>query len=108
MKIRWKVAEKPTGRYKSFQDRGWPTCEDDKGNPIAMIRHINKASYTPHLAEHNDKPDLQLMIAYRADQETSFTWKGLTGRFRTVKQCKQALTEFIKKYPHYFINKKVD
>jgi hypothetical protein len=38
MKHTWKVSDNPTGRYRSFERRGWPTAEYENGDNAARIR----------------------------------------------------------------------
>lgn len=38
MKTKWKVQEAPTGRYKSFERRGWPQLLYEDGKLAASIQ----------------------------------------------------------------------
>lgn len=45
MKIKWKVAAPPVGRYRSFEKRGWPTAYYKDGKPAVFV-HCKEA-YLP-------------------------------------------------------------
>lgn len=59
IKLKWYVDPEPTGPYRSFQRRGWPTCYN--GNPdkedcdvLATIVSLNRDGYEGHYARATD------------------------------------------------------
>ena len=39
-KVKWKVASAPTGRYRSFERRGWPGADYEGDIPAASISMV--------------------------------------------------------------------
>lgn len=49
MKLTWKVDPPPSGRWKSFTKRGWPTAEWPDGSIAALIYCADE--YIPRLVK---------------------------------------------------------
>jgi hypothetical protein len=105
MKLKWKVSEIPTGPYRSFDTRSWPSAEDEEGNSIAMI--LSDSEYVPKNVKTGNHLPLSLCFAdYSVDKvkEGAFKWKTLKRKFNTLKEVKKYMAEFVILYPQYFPN----
>ena len=91
MKLKWTVGEKPTGPYKSFANRSWPTAEYPDGDFAGSIAAVNGESYSPRIAETTE---LEVRVALR---ETDRGWNAgrLKKRVVGVKAAKALLQDFI-------------
>lgn len=101
MKYKWKVQPAPTGRYRSFEKRGWPTADYENGRVAASIECED--DYRPQNAKEGKHSLLTVRIA---DHSTKpFTWKKITKRFATLQEAKDAVDEIFKKYPEFLLKK---
>jgi hypothetical protein len=105
LKYRWKVQPKPTGRFASFERRGWP--EVLVGD--VMIAYIRcEDDYIPHLVRLGLHKPLKLMIRCRREltknNNCPWTFYKFKTEFATLPEAKKALSDFIEKYPdHDFV-----
>lgn len=103
IKVKWKVGEPPTGRYRSFHNRTWPSAEYSNGDPALSIACDD--SYTSARAKSGQHAPLTLSIAQwpetRIDGQSSFTWRRLKQRFSTLAEAKAAGEQFINGHPDY-------
>lgn len=78
-KVVWVMGEKPTGRFRSFHHRSWPTAfYHRKDGPIAariMPIQVAHKSYFPQIKEI---AELQIGIADYRVKDQSFVWRRLT------------------------------
>ena len=83
-KIKWKVAEKETGRYASFHKRGWPDAYYSNGD-IAAALYCDD-SYCPRLAKTGEHGDITVRIADYST--TPWRWRTLVKRCKTLPDAK--------------------
>ena len=93
---KWKVDEAPTGRYRSFQRRGWPKAYYDAVTPAAMIRC--GSDYTAVKASTGEHEPLTLFVADHS-ATPSWKWRRLNRSFTTLAECKDFLADFLPKHP---------
>lgn len=96
LKIKWKVQEAPTGRYRSFFKRGWPVAEYDDGYIAARIECT--VGYHPVIVTSGDHPVLTLYIADYSKKP--WKWVTVQRRMKTLQEAKDALVSLLEKYPH--------
>jgi hypothetical protein len=94
-KIKWKVGEAPTGRYRSFHHRSWPSAEYPNDRIAARIECTE--SYTPYSAKNGGHPPLKLLIADYS--VTPWKWRKAKGEFNTLQEAKDAFTKIVEKFP---------
>lgn len=105
MRLKWKVGEAPTGRYRSFAHRSWPMAYD-MDNPDKVIAYIVcEDSYVPRDAEDGRHAPLTIRVACYSDREVGFDWKALKGQSATLKEAKERAWRFAQANPSFFINK---
>lgn len=99
IKLKWKVGDKPTGRYRSFEKRSWPYAYYPDGTYAGSI-DCSK-SYEPRDAREGTHPELTILVADHSDQEGGAAWvsKRLKQKFKTLDEAKQGLSDIIHKYP---------
>ncbi len=96
MKLKWKVGEAPTGRYRSFEKRGWPCADFADGRCAAMIQCDD--SYVPAAAREGNHAPLSVYIAdYSAGK--SFKWRKLKLTAATLDEAKAIAANFWSKRP---------
>lgn len=88
MKYKWVVSPVPTGRYRSFQLRAWPTASYADGSFAANI--ICDDDYRPHLVRDGKHAPLKLRIR---DCSSGGEWKIMITKteYATLKEAKEAL-----------------
>ncbi|AKA61019.1 hypothetical protein AVU33_gp66 [Enterobacteria phage JenP2] len=104
IKLKWYVDPEPTGPYRSFQRRGWPTCYN--GNPdkedcdvLATIVSLNRDGYEGHYARATDLR-LKVRIYFKIGGEHR---TGLSKEeFSSIAEAKLWLKDFYKKNPQYY------
>lgn len=96
-KIKWRVQPAPTGRYRSFDRRGWPTAEYEDGSYCASI--YCEDEYVPARVKTGDHRPLTLMIR---DRSTDPQWKRVRAskQFTTLEEAKAALAKILVAHPH--------
>jgi len=114
MKIKWKVQPAPTGRYRSFERRGWPsgTINDEA---VALLRCEH--DYTAKLAKgeptfDGTPPVISVWVAdwtahntgTRTKNGTAFVWRCLKARFSNVADAKAAAQSFLDSHPNFLPN----
>jgi hypothetical protein len=104
VKIKWKVQEAPTGRFKSFHYRGWPLAETETGDVVFGVDC--KDDYVPAKVKSGNHEPLRLRVAVRNNREVGFDWATLKRDFATLSELKEAAKEFATRRPEVFVNKK--
>ena len=102
MKIKWKVSEKPSGNFASFELRQWPEAEFENGSPAAEIRCLDE--YVPELARIGKHLELKVIVAcwgINEDGIETFKWKTLKQPARTLKEAKELVNLFFYNHPKF-------
>jgi hypothetical protein len=106
MKIYWRVADKPTGRYRAFDKRSWPTAW--WGKPEAadscVAAFMNCADeYVPERVRQGVHAPITITVCHYNHPEAGNSSK----RFRLKKQAatldeaKQMVDAFYKSHPDW-------
>lgn len=104
MKIKWRVAEAPTGRYRAFQRRGWPAAEWPDGKVAAMLSCED--DYSPARARGEvHHAEIRVYIADHShlttDGRPTFQWKLCKARARSLEQAKRIAERMLELYPQF-------
>ena len=106
MKIIWKVEPAPTGRYRSFNRRGWPMAHYPMPGdpPAAMVSCADE--YDPKKVRTGDHLPLSLHIAYWEDPATrggraAFSWRKVVGSFNTLAEAKAQAARILDDFPQF-------
>ena len=103
MKIKYEVAPAPTGRYRSFQHRGWPT---GYVNDEVAVGFSCSDDYTPSSVKEGRHAPIRVRIAVRQGRKVSFDWRHLKGEFKTLDDAKSYALRFLNANPHVLENDK--
>ena len=95
MKIKWHVAAIPTGRYRSFERRGWPSAEYADGRIAAWITCADDY-YPPDVRAGTHAP-LILRVADHSIQP--FKWRKMIVTFRTLAEAKVGFEKLLAQHP---------
>ena len=95
MKLRWEMSSEPTGRYRSFQRRGWPTAFFQDGRYAGHI--LCDDDYVPRLIRECKHLPLQLV----AQNYVTGKRYRLREQFATLPQAKIGLLTFLQKHPDF-------
>lgn len=92
-KITWKVASAPTGRYRSFEHRGWPHAYWSDGLTCAFISCED--SYTPARAR-GEQTHAELVVWVAIVREDKAQWQNcrLKQRCTSLAQAKELVQKF--------------
>lgn len=94
-KIVWRVQPKPTGRYRSFQKRGWPQAflNDAEGSLIAAL----------HADEDYPAPKQEIRVVVYDHRKGMQERKSaqLKQRAKSVDHAKRLVQEFYNKNPEW-------
>ena len=102
MKIVWRVNPEPTGFYRTFGRRNWPSGE---GNGVfaLSIRCTTADAYTPDRArgKQSHGPLIVLVTDRRhpTSGEGAWRWRKILGEFATLKEAKEAGAKFLNAHP---------
>jgi len=103
LKLIWKVDEKSTGPYFSFEKRGWPSAEYQNGNFAVDV--ICADEYIPGNVREGKHGLLTLRIAdysRLSNVETGSGWTAVKSKnqFATLKEAKAGAVEILLACPH--------
>lgn len=104
LKIVWRVEPAPTGRYRSFEKRSWPTAYYDKNKEYYAASIFCKTEYDPAKVKAGNHAPLFLKIAdysKPSNPETRSGWSIATPArgFNTLSELKKWFEDFIKAHP---------
>jgi len=102
MKYKWHVQSAPTGRYRSFERRGFPSAEYEDRNMAAFIGSVEDWEYIPSQKQYKS-----LELRFADHSVTPWKWRKLVKRFSTIQEAKDAFARFIKNHPEFEPKKKV-
>jgi|SRR5208337_1163578 len=93
--VKWTVDAAPTGPYRSFQKRCWPTAKYTNDRVAAAIYCPD--DYTPRDAREGKHAPLTVRVAdWRV---TPWKWRQLKGTFTTLALAKAALENLLTTVP---------
>lgn len=97
MNIKWKVAEAPTGKYRSFERRGWPTAYYDSvgGKPAAFLSCDD--AYVPTCVRTGAHAPIKVIVLHHNHPEAKSSWKRFVMKERaaTLSRAKEMVAEFL-------------
>lgn len=99
-KLKWKVEEAPTGAYRSFSKRGWPSAYLPDGRAAFSI--VCEDSYEPSRVKTGDHKELKINVADWSAKPDTFVWKTLKHRAATLTEAKETAAHFLERHPHMF------
>lgn len=101
VKLKWYVQPAPTGRYRSFERRGFPSADyANLPKELAAVRLHCKDCYIPSDVKIGNHSEIVISIAFWHEDTQGFDWKQLKTKAKTLKEAKELAEDFINKYPH--------
>lgn len=106
MKLKWKVDPLPTGKFRSFQTRGWPSAVHAGTEHMAARIDCDDA-YKPAKVKTGEHRPLRVRITEWFDPaergtRAAFEWRTLAGEFATLKEAKAAAQQALNERPEYW------
>lgn len=103
IKLKWKVSEVPTGRYRSFEHRSWPSAYFQDDRPAVCI--YGDVEYSGPRARATEGLQLTICIAdwskpSNPSTGNGFTWRTLKQRAISLAQAKEIAAAFLERYPN--------
>lgn len=104
MKLIWRVAPAPTGRYRVFQKRGWPSADWPNGQCAVMLSCED--AYSPARARGEvPHEEIRVYVADHShlttDGRPNFQWKLCKVRARSLEQAKRVAERVLELYPQF-------
>jgi len=101
-KIKWEVAPAPSGQYRSFEERCWPSAEFvmPDGTTYAAVRLHCEQEYNPGKVKTGNHPPIKIYVAVHS--KTSFEWRALKKTFPTLDEAKEAAFTAIVSYQEFW------
>lgn len=97
MKIKWRSQPAPTGRYRSFEKRGWPHAEYENGKIAASIECEDE-----YIASNVKTGSHGLLTVRVADYSvTPWQWRKVKVKFETVEQAKAAVSSCLHQFSEF-------
>jgi hypothetical protein len=103
VKIKWKVADAPTGKYRAFYDRGWPS---------AYYTHIDKPAvfltcddgYVPAQVRAGKHSPIWIRVLHHNHERANGSWVQfkLKQPAATLEQAKQRAEAFLMGHPDWW------
>jgi hypothetical protein len=105
---KWKASATPTGQYRSFARRAWPTASygADRDERIAA-QILCRDDYTPHSARNGIHSPLTVQVADYS-VATGFKWCAMKETFTTLDAAKQAFEALLMKNPQLMAPKRIE
>jgi hypothetical protein len=101
VKITWRVDPPPSGKWRSFELRSWPSASFENGKPAAMI--YCGTEYIPTKVKSGDHDSLTVKLFHHNHPERGNSWKIFTLRIRpkTLAEAKELVKEFYNTHPDW-------
>lgn len=99
MRLKWKVGEAPTGPYRSFHKRSWPSAYHANGWLAASISCEDP--YEPSRAKTGAHAPLTVWVFdYSLGEIERKRWR-VRGNFATLEDAKNAAALCLQNHPHF-------
>jgi len=107
MKLKWRVAPVPTGRYRSFEFRGWPTATYADSDEWTAVTIDCEDEYVPANARAGSHGPLTIRLAqwYSPEERGSraaFEWRTVVDRASTLQEAKEVAQKILNDRPDFW------
>lgn len=90
LKLKWKIDPKPTGRFRSFERRWWPSCEYENGEHAAHL--YCESDYSMRVVKDQTHSRIVIRVAKWEPRDNgevwTFKWMRLRTEAFTLKEAK--------------------
>jgi len=107
-KLVWRVQPAPTGKYRSFQKRGWPTaCYKGTETPAAFL--WCEDDYHPARVREGQHREITITVLHHNHPENPRSWKqfALKAKSETLEGAKMLAQQFLDVHPTFHPRKPV-
>lgn len=93
---KWKVEPVLTGRYKSFERRGFPHAyyDDEHKSPAAFIGSDEDYQYVPKQIKYKS-----LILRVADHSKKPWIWRKVVKKCETIQEAKELFEIILKKHP---------
>jgi len=106
LKIKWKVAERPTGRWRSFEQRSWPSAETEDGQLLATISCVTE--YSSKKAKSGEHGPLKMFIYDYSEGVTNRKMKKVLTEAKSLTEAKEVIEKILGKHPEMLPKSETD
>ena len=101
MKIKWEASPVPTGKYRGFSTRVWPSASFENGAYAATLSCADE--YVPAKVKSGDHSEIIIRVALHGvnPPESGLKTATLKRRAATLKEAKQIVVDFYNAKPQY-------
>ena len=100
VKLKWYVQPAPTGLYRSFERRGFPSADyASLPRECAAVKLLCADEYIPSDVKLGKHSEITIRIAFWHEDKQGFEWKTLRTKAKTLKEAKQYAEDFINTFP---------
>lgn len=99
-KIKWKVANKPDGRYASFSRRVWPTAHYVTPGEDAAVQILCEDDYHPRDVKTGNHGELTIWVADHSAKPV-WKWRAIKRRAKTLVEAKEIVAKFLTEFPYF-------
>jgi len=104
MKTKWKVHPAPTGRYRSFESRGWPYLEYEDGQLAASIQCGE--NYSLRKAASKEHGRLTVIVYDYRQGSSDRKFLKVAHTFPDLPSAKRAAEKVLDEYPEFLPSKR--
>ncbi len=101
-KIIWRASVAPSGRYRSFQFRGWPSAYYNTADERPCAQLVCKDDYRPARVKTGEHGELRILVADHHPTEPgagAFVWRTIPRRAATLAEAKMIVKHYIDNHP---------
>lgn len=101
-KLKWRVDPAPTGQFRSFQSRAWPSADYPNGDFAACIISTDKEDYKGFHAKATGlhlKVKVAKWLKTPDDQAGSFKLLVSKAEYSSIAEAKEAVNKILEKNP---------
>ena len=96
--LKWSVQPAPTGKWKAFHHRGWPTADYTGTDTLAVVL-ICEDDYRPANVKTGRHAPIQIKIADFS--RGTRVWRKVLKEAKTLEEAKAIAEEAVKNYPDF-------
>lgn len=109
LKIKWKVSEAPTGPYRSFHRRGWPSAYyTDEAQTYAARIECEDDYYPANVKTGSHAPLTLHIVNYSKSVDGQRIWSIAKRKCTTLKELKELLLTILEQHPELMPQTKTD
>lgn len=97
-KLIWRHGEKPTGPYKSFQTRRWPSAFHHRADGPVAVHLLSEENVSYHVSIADST---KLLVRVADHRKSPWTWRQLKARPLGLDEAKTLVKKFFEANPDW-------